>query len=221
VSTLRDVAPVVAAGAAGAAKVTPVPQLASHMHVRTADVAAAPFYFALAAIAQREIRNRGLSQYVPGAHARHAAAIIERFRKGAFRELEIDGESAAFVYLQRTPTPWWRNDDGRNAYLGGLTVAPEFRGMGVGRALVAWCKAEALRWGCASLRLDCHADNARLCAYYRAQGFRVRGLVEQMPGYRACLLECPLSVAPAGDPAGPRSARVELAIIGGTSDVTV
>ena len=29
------------------------------------------------------------------------------------------------------------------------------------------------------------------------------------------------TVAPAGDPAGPRSARVELAIIGGTSDVTV
>ena len=56
-------------------------------------------------------------------------------------------------------------------YLAGMVVAPSARGRGVGGFIIEWCLFEARRRGCQWVRLDCHAGNPWLCAYYEAQGF--------------------------------------------------
>lgn len=58
------------------------------------------------------------------------------------------------------------------ARLYSLAIAPEHRGRGVARKLLAVAEAEALAEGCAVLRLEARADNAPAIALYRAAGYR-------------------------------------------------
>jgi ribosomal protein S18 acetylase RimI-like enzyme len=53
-----------------------------------------------------------------------------------------------------------------------LAVLPEFRGRGVGRALLAAAEARARARGCAKLTLEVREDNARARALYEQCGFR-------------------------------------------------
>lgn len=53
-----------------------------------------------------------------------------------------------------------------------LAVLPEFRGRGVGRALLAAAEERARAKGCAKLTLEVREDNARARQLYEARGFR-------------------------------------------------
>jgi ribosomal protein S18 acetylase RimI-like enzyme len=52
-----------------------------------------------------------------------------------------------------------------------LAVIPEFRGKGIGRALLTAVEAEARRRGCCKLTLEVQDDNVRARALYAACGF--------------------------------------------------
>ncbi|WP_299687465.1 GNAT family N-acetyltransferase [uncultured Tateyamaria sp.] len=52
-----------------------------------------------------------------------------------------------------------------------LFVKPRVRGSGVGRALVAACKAEGLRRGCHYISVGAHPDNTAAGAFYEKRGF--------------------------------------------------
>jgi ribosomal protein S18 acetylase RimI-like enzyme len=52
-----------------------------------------------------------------------------------------------------------------------LAVLPEWRGRGLGRALLAEVEARARRLGCCRLTLEVQDDNARARALYRRFGF--------------------------------------------------
>lgn len=52
-----------------------------------------------------------------------------------------------------------------------LAVLPEFRGRGVGRALLAAVEDQALRRGCCKLTLEVQDDNQRARSVYRSVGF--------------------------------------------------
>jgi len=52
-----------------------------------------------------------------------------------------------------------------------LAVVPEYRGQGIGRALLAAAEAHALRRGCCKLTLEVQDDNRRARALYESFGF--------------------------------------------------
>jgi ribosomal protein S18 acetylase RimI-like enzyme len=52
-----------------------------------------------------------------------------------------------------------------------IAVSPQFRGRGVGRALMAAVETDARRLGCCKITLEVRSDNARAMALYRDLGF--------------------------------------------------
>jgi GNAT superfamily N-acetyltransferase len=158
-------------------------------------------YAALGREAQAWLRSRGLEQYVPAAHDEYAAAIRARVGAGTLYTVVAGGAAVGYFSLDPTPSPWWPVDGAPALYLSGMVVACSARGLGVGGFILRWCAAEARLRGCSVVRLDCHAGNPWLCAYYESHGFELRGWVEQHPGYIGCLYEH--AVAPPDD--GPRA----------------
>ena len=159
------------------------------MEVRLAGPEDIATYTALGRVAQEWLRSRGLGQYVPAAHDEYAAAIRARVAAGTLYAVQDGGETVGFFSLDPSPSPWWPADGVPAVYLAGMVVAPSARGRGVGGFIIRWSAAEAGRRGCRCVRLDCHAGNPWLCAYYEAHGFALRGRVEQHPGYEGCLYQ--------------------------------
>ena len=54
--------------------------------------------------------------------------------------------------------------DGRRAYIYHFAIHPEFRGLGLGRALLDTCEKQAERWGATQLRLTARSDGSRAVA---------------------------------------------------------
>lgn len=146
-------------------------------------------YAALGRIAQEWLRERGSGQYVPAAHAEYAEAIRARVESGTLFAVRDGGETVAFFTFDPQPSPWWPPNETHAMYLGGMVVAHAARGRGVGEQIIEWCAGQAQLRGRRAVRLDCYSGNTRLCAYYEARGFVLRGRVEQHPGYDGCLYE--------------------------------
>jgi ribosomal protein S18 acetylase RimI-like enzyme len=146
-------------------------------------------YVGLAQAAQAWLQSCGLGQYVPAAHDEYADAIRSRVESGSLYVVRRKGESVGFFCLDSSPSAWWPADETPALYLAGIVVARSARGVGVGSHIIEWCSAEAARRHKRFVRLDCHADNARLCQYYEAHGFELRGRIEQRPGYSGCLYQ--------------------------------
>lgn len=59
----------------------------------------------------------------------------------------------------------------RIARLYSLVIAPEARGLGVGRALLASAERRARRRGCGAMRLEVRVDNPAAIALYESAGY--------------------------------------------------
>jgi ribosomal protein S18 acetylase RimI-like enzyme len=68
------------------------------------------------------------------------------------------------------------------AHLVLLGVQPTQRHKGLGRHLVAWLEACARTAGINRIDVECRADNPGAIAFYRAQGYRVQGVVSRYYG---------------------------------------
>jgi GNAT superfamily N-acetyltransferase len=64
-------------------------------------------------------------------------------------------------------------------YVAQFFVAPDWRGQGVGRALLGEAEIYARKKGCAGIYLDTFSPAAE--CFYRAQGFAVAGRIENFP----------------------------------------
>lgn len=62
-------------------------------------------------------------------------------------------------------------------YIEGIYVAPQHRGRGVGKAMVAFAKGWAKRQGCRALGSDCEVQNTQSAAFHRAAGFADAGTI--------------------------------------------
>ncbi len=99
-----------------------------------------------------------------------------RSPQGGFVVLEPDSLSEVYGEIGG----WWRGAliarlsrevDNTRFLIDGLAVAPDWRGRGIGAALLAALEAEAWRRGYDMLRLDVADDNARARALYLRLGF--------------------------------------------------
>jgi GNAT superfamily N-acetyltransferase len=148
---------------------------------RADDVAV---YVGFAEAAQAMLRARGLTQWVPAAHADYRRAVEAQQAGGSLHGVYDDSGPLAFFVVTDTPSPWWPHDGVHALYLSGIVVSHAARGRALGHAIVAWTMARA-----EAVRLDCHHGNSWLRTYYENLGFVLRGIVEQHPGYDGCLYE--------------------------------
>ncbi len=163
----------------------PRPQL----EFRSALPADVERYVSLGESAQHWLRDKGLAQYVPAAHTDNLPEIRRRVECGSLFRVSLQDQAVAFFSLESTLSKWWPEDGVRALYLAGMVVSPEVRGQKIGREIIAWCVEEARGRGCSALRLDYYMGNPWLCAYYQSNGFKLRGEIEQHPGYFGCLYQ--------------------------------
>ncbi|GED96450.1 GNAT family N-acetyltransferase [Gordonia crocea] len=116
---------------------------------------------------------RGLAEYEnePDAvHATEALLAHQLFGDDPGAEVviaEVGGTGAGFALYFHTFSTW---EGRRSLYLEDLFVKPEFRGRGVGRALMAHLAATAVRRGCARFEWSVLDWNAPAIGFYRALG---------------------------------------------------
>jgi GNAT superfamily N-acetyltransferase len=90
------------------------------------------------------------------------------------------------------PVDRWGQVADDAGYVSRLVVRPAVSGQGIGRRLLDWAGRQSKGRGKRFLRLDCWADNPRLCAYYEAAGFQPRGEYDYNESWRGRLFEKPL-----------------------------
>ena len=69
----------------------------------------------------------------------------------------------------------WGNSDDKAWYIHRLAVAKDLHGKGVGEQIIKWIKQQAQQQNIVYLRLDCAAENSKLCNYYEKLGFKLVG----------------------------------------------
>jgi fructose-1,6-bisphosphatase/inositol monophosphatase family enzyme/GNAT superfamily N-acetyltransferase len=120
---------------------------------------------------------------------RHLATLLRR-SDARVVVAECDGSIAGFAEIQARPTSI---GDAYEAWLGALAVAPEFRGRGVGSALLGAVDEAARALGCSRIELESSEWRDEAHAFYRERGFDertpARRFRRQVPERRHASLE--------------------------------
>ena len=80
--------------------------------------------------------------------------------------------------LSNEDLDYWGEQSVNARYIHSLIVLPSYSGQGIGSQAVAHIESLCTREGIFLLRLDCHAGNHALCAYYERLGFKKVGEVD-------------------------------------------
>lgn len=157
------------------------------MDIQVAQPTDLPAYISVAQVVQAWLREQGLQQYVPAAHTDYEPQLRQRCVNQTLYVVRVSGQPHGYFALEPT-APWWWTDGVPALYLSGIVVPIASRHLGVGTRIVRWALLQASSQK-RRLRLDCHAGNPWLCAYYERLGFVPLGNVEQHPGYVSVLFE--------------------------------
>lgn len=112
---------------------------------------------------------RGIRQWGVGDFTLETQKAIPR---GQVYLALVNGEPAGTFRLQDSdPTIWGEDDIGQAFYVHRLATNRQFAGLNLGTAMLHEAARLTRDAGKPYLRLDCHADNPTLCAYYSRQGF--------------------------------------------------
>jgi GNAT superfamily N-acetyltransferase len=98
---------------------------------------------------------------------------------GEMHVLEHLGEIVATCGLKwKEPEHLWGLADGTSAYVTKLATRRAVAGHGLGHRMLTWAERRAAREGKALMRLDCAADQPRICEHYREAGYTLLRIVE-------------------------------------------
>jgi len=98
--------------------------------------------------------------------------VVGRAERGELRIAELDGGVAGAVAVSEEAGDYVSPAGEPELYVSMMVTERRFKGRGVGAALLAEARAEALRRGLPLLRVDCYrGDDRKLVAFYRGQGF--------------------------------------------------
>jgi len=133
--------------------------------------------------ASRRLEEKGLPdwrRYLTPAGFRHV-----QDRVNGLNDVEVylawregDETPVGVFSIEWSDRQYWDaiGEDGQAGYIHMLAVHRSARGSGVGRQMVGLAEKLIARRGRRFARLDCGAYNAFLCGYYRALGYRSRGI---------------------------------------------
>lgn len=120
---------------------------------------------------------RGIDQWPLDWLLEIAEEIEAGVQAGRFWCYDLQGQIAALAEVREVPEALWSWDDTAAVYVHKLAVDRRLAPAGLGRqlldALIA--RSREAGWGC--VRLDCVADNKRLCNFYLRAGFAYKGEV--------------------------------------------
>lgn len=102
--------------------------------------------------------------------------IVLRLNSDGCYVVEIDGSLAGSISLIWDDEHNW-GEVGVNkqaGYIHELMVSGNFRGQKIGEHMIVWAIEQTKAKNRSFVRLDCHADNTKLCNYYEELGFKCR-----------------------------------------------
>ncbi|WP_081078513.1 bifunctional GNAT family N-acetyltransferase/NUDIX hydrolase [Burkholderia territorii] len=85
--------------------------------------------------------------------------------------VELEGTVVATFSLVLDEDRHWGEQEPIAGYVHGLSVREGFNGRGLGSFMLDWCGNKISALNRQFVRLDCAAENTRLCAYYESLGF--------------------------------------------------
>ena len=115
--------------------------------------------------------------------------VKDGFKKNEFYFVENDSKQLVGMFrLMEEDLLYWGKQAKRAKYIHSLVVSNEFKGNRIGNKIIEKVESLMLRDNISILRLDCNANNERLCKYYTDLGFEKVGEVE-MPLQKCNLYE--------------------------------
>jgi ribosomal protein S18 acetylase RimI-like enzyme len=122
------------------------------------------------------LKNKGIEQWKwPDQFS--PDRIANEVQNGQFWVARCHNEVIGTFKLQHTDPVFWPEDGVAALYLHSLAIDRRFAGCGLGRELLRRTEVMAATQNKEFLRLDCMAENAALCGYYRRAGFEPCGHV--------------------------------------------
>lgn len=120
--------------------------------------------------------------------------IFKSVKYGEFFIAYKQNAVVAVVEIKTEPESMWGFDGGASLYIHKLALSAGHRGKGIGREVIRKIVSRAKKDGFQYIRLDCVANNKKLCEYYCASGFRFKGVANNgevdVALYELPALEC-------------------------------
>lgn len=148
------------------------------VHVFAAKEDELPLVLELLREAALWIREKGQSQwgYWLNPPEDRLLWLRDGLQKGEFYFLKgAEGHVIGMFRMMRADELYWGVQDIPALYLHSLVIRPPYAGTGLGSEIFAYAEQTAKTRGIRLIRLDCHAGNAALCAYYEKKGFVRKG----------------------------------------------
>ena len=135
------------------------------------------------------MKSRGIYQWTTSPKPRFWEHVRQKIGEGeVFVVRGEHGRLLGHIRFDYEAGRIWPDDPADTAYVRGLVIANKMRGQGLGAEMLDWAQGYARQKGYWRLRLDCLAENDRLCQYYADYGFAFLG--EGYSGsYTAALFE--------------------------------
>ncbi|HEY5038690.1 MAG TPA: GNAT family N-acetyltransferase [bacterium] len=123
------------------------------------------------------IKERGLSQWEAFLSEKGPKILERRFSEAEIYLAYLDKKPVATLGLQwQDPFVWDEKGlDQKAGYVHGLAVQRKLAGHHVGKQLMAWVETTVSGHPRPYVRLDCMAENEKLCRYYEKLGFQSVG----------------------------------------------
>jgi len=136
------------------------------------------------------LQEKGIPQWqgVLGSQGQEIANY--RVKEGTAYLAELNRKNAGTISIQwEDPFSWGKKGtDGSAGYIHGLAISRHFAGKEVGKEILKWAE-ETIRAQKPLVRLDCMAENPRLCRYYEDAGFSKIGQNSFPSGFKVSLYE--------------------------------
>lgn len=157
--------------------------------IRPARLDEAELFLQILEEAEHWLHSKGNKQWVPGAHRPHASTFEKYVQDQTVFFALHDGQVVATSVLRQKPTIFWKERTRPAVYLSKLTSRRHLAGRRLGATMLNWSEQHSASLGAEAVRLDCWADNPRLCDFYRRAGYLDAGDAEGYGGYRLKLFE--------------------------------
>jgi GNAT superfamily N-acetyltransferase len=139
------------------------------------------------------MKGRGIYQWTTSPRPSFWEHVRQKIAEGeVFVVRAANGRLLGHIRFDYEAGRIWYDEPADTAYVRGLVIANKMRGQGLGAEMLDWAQGYAQQKGHRRLRLDCLAENGRLCQYYHDYGFTFLG--EGYSGsYTAALYEMMLA----------------------------
>jgi ribosomal protein S18 acetylase RimI-like enzyme len=123
-------------------------------------------------------RARGLDMWAWVRTPAGEKLVADRIAAGGFCIGELNRQPICSVRVEWSDPEIWdeAGQDGRAGYIHSLAVIRSVAGKQIGAAMLDWTQQMITKRGRTLQRLDCMAENPRLCRYYVDLGFSDRGV---------------------------------------------